>query len=178
MCVLLILWCHLHHHLGENFQADHAALLSILRNEGVSTTGLGSKPSNNLVSQFWFVIIFLTVFLPFNNFSSLQCIVRNGLCILCCCSCLQPQRVSILKNKQKPGPTAGKHIIRKKQMVILPVSWWKQSHVLAHYISRISGFCSNSLSGLAFSPRFHKVRSIFSRPRCSSKHPAERGNKG
>ncbi|KAF0036328.1 hypothetical protein F2P81_011640 [Scophthalmus maximus] len=27
---------------GENFQPDHAAFLSILRNEGVSTTGLGS----------------------------------------------------------------------------------------------------------------------------------------
>ncbi|XP_027144400.1 uncharacterized protein troap isoform X3 [Larimichthys crocea] len=38
---------------GENFQSDHAALLSILRNEGVSATGLGSatphsKPYNYL----------------------------------------------------------------------------------------------------------------------------------
>lgn len=75
MCVLLILWCYLHHHLGGNFQADHAALLSILRNEGVSTTGLGSKPSNNLVSQFWFVIIFLTVFFAIEQFQffSMHC---------------------------------------------------------------------------------------------------------
>lgn len=71
-------------HLGENFQADHAALLSILRNEGVSATGLGSKTYNNLVSQFWFVvIIFVMVFLLFNNSNSSQYIVRNYPCILC-----------------------------------------------------------------------------------------------
>lgn len=42
---------------GESFQSDHAALLSILRNEGISATGLGSvtpksKPYNYLVSWF------------------------------------------------------------------------------------------------------------------------------
>lgn len=61
---------------------------------------------------------------------------------------------------------------------MLPVAWWKQSRVLAHNIYKISGFYSNSISGLAFSPRFHKVRAIFPRPHCSSKHPAERGSEG
>ncbi|XP_056897398.1 uncharacterized protein troap isoform X1 [Takifugu flavidus] len=51
---------------GESFKTDHAALLSILLNDGVSATGLGSKPYNDL-----------------------------------------PQRVSILKNKQKAGPNVG-----------------------------------------------------------------------
>lgn len=40
---------------GENFQPDHAALLSILRNEGISSAGVApvtpkSKPYNYLVS--------------------------------------------------------------------------------------------------------------------------------
>lgn len=48
---------------GESFKTDHAALLSILRNDGVSATSLGSKPYNDLVSQFWFVVLILqTVF--------------------------------------------------------------------------------------------------------------------
>lgn len=45
-----------------NFLSDHAALLSILRNEGVSATGLGSatpqsKPYNYLVSYFNYTLI-------------------------------------------------------------------------------------------------------------------------
>ncbi|CAI5647403.1 unnamed protein product [Oreochromis niloticus] len=56
---------------GENFQPDHAALLSILRNEGVGVTGPApttpqSKPYNYL-----------------------------------------PQRVSVMKSRQKAGPPAG-----------------------------------------------------------------------
>lgn len=47
----------------ENFQSDHAALLSILRNEGVSATGLRSanslsKPYNFLVSCFFIIVIY------------------------------------------------------------------------------------------------------------------------
>lgn len=60
------LFCDFIHRLGENFQADRAALPSSLCNEGVSATCLGSKPQNHLVSHFWFVfVIFPTVFLLF-----------------------------------------------------------------------------------------------------------------
>ncbi|XP_070825257.1 uncharacterized protein troap [Chaetodon trifascialis] len=54
----------------DNFQADHAALLSILRNE-VNATGLGSATPQSK---------------PYN--------------------CL-PQRVSVMKSRQKAGPTRG-----------------------------------------------------------------------
>ncbi|GAA6222820.1 uncharacterized protein LOC108876374 [Lates japonicus] len=56
---------------GENFQSDHAALLSILRNEGISATGLGSATP--------------------------QCKPYNYL----------PQRVSVMKSRQKAGTTTG-----------------------------------------------------------------------
>lgn len=41
---------------GENYQPDHAAFLSILRNEGISSTDCGSatphcKPYNNVVRK-------------------------------------------------------------------------------------------------------------------------------
>ncbi|XP_031140246.1 uncharacterized protein LOC116039541 isoform X1 [Sander lucioperca] len=55
----------------ENFQSDHAALLSILRNEGVSATGLRS--ANSLSKPYNFL----------------------------------PQRVSVMKSRQKAGPTTG-----------------------------------------------------------------------
>ncbi|XP_040007651.1 uncharacterized protein LOC120803346 isoform X2 [Xiphias gladius] len=56
---------------GENFQSDHAALLSILRNEGVSATGLGSAtPQSKLYNYL-------------------------------------PQRVSVMKSRQKAGPSTG-----------------------------------------------------------------------
>ncbi|XP_071332188.1 ras guanine nucleotide exchange factor R isoform X2 [Trachinotus anak] len=56
----------------ENFQSDHSALLSILRNEGVSTTGLGSAtPQSKLYNYL-------------------------------------PQRVSVMKSRQKAGPTTVK----------------------------------------------------------------------
>ncbi|XP_045899663.1 uncharacterized protein LOC123967590 isoform X4 [Micropterus dolomieu] len=53
---------------GENFQHDHAALLGILRNEGISASGLGSA-----TPQFNYL----------------------------------PQRVSVMKSRQKAGPTTG-----------------------------------------------------------------------
>nr|XP_046253692.1 uncharacterized protein LOC124063759 isoform X2 [Scatophagus argus] len=56
---------------GANFQPDHAALLSILRDEGVSATGLGSATP--------------------------QCKPYNYL----------PQRVSVMKSRQKAGTTTG-----------------------------------------------------------------------
>ncbi|KAL7398265.1 hypothetical protein ABVT39_007019 [Epinephelus coioides] len=56
---------------GENFQSDHTALLSILRNEGVSTTGLGSGTPHSK---------------PYNYL---------------------PQRVSVMKSRQKARPTMG-----------------------------------------------------------------------
>ncbi|XP_070696215.1 nucleolar and coiled-body phosphoprotein 1 [Pempheris klunzingeri] len=56
---------------GENFQPDHAALLSILRNEGVSATGLGSATPQS------------------KSYNYL------------------PQRVSVMKSRQKAGPTTG-----------------------------------------------------------------------
>ncbi|KAI3357397.1 hypothetical protein L3Q82_015830 [Scortum barcoo] len=55
----------------ENFQSDHAALLSILRNEGISTTGLESATPQSK---------------PYNYL---------------------PQRVSVMKSRQKAGPTTG-----------------------------------------------------------------------
>ncbi|KAG7220717.1 hypothetical protein INR49_017831 [Caranx melampygus] len=61
---------------GEKFQPDHAALLSILRNEGVSTAGLGSPQSK-----------------PYNYL---------------------PQRVSVMKSRQKAGPTAGVKFSKKQ----------------------------------------------------------------
>ena len=77
--VLLIPSCFPRHCSGLCFQADHAALLSILRNEGVSAAGLGSKPYNTLVSHFWFVLgILLTVFWPF---FSMQC-EKSSFCSL------------------------------------------------------------------------------------------------
>ncbi|XP_022597546.1 uncharacterized protein LOC111219212 [Seriola dumerili] len=57
---------------GENFQPNHAALLSILRNEGVSTTDLGSASPQSK---------------PYNYL---------------------PQRVSVMKSRQKAGPTTAK----------------------------------------------------------------------
>ncbi|XP_034733562.1 uncharacterized protein troap isoform X1 [Etheostoma cragini] len=56
---------------GENFQSDHAAMLSILRNEGISATGLRSANSPSK---------------PYN---------------------FLPQRVSVMKSRQKAGPTTG-----------------------------------------------------------------------
>ncbi|XP_042347943.1 uncharacterized protein LOC121947104 isoform X2 [Plectropomus leopardus] len=56
---------------GENFQSDHAALLSILRNEGVSATGLGSATPHSKAYNYL------------------------------------PQRVSIMKSRQKARPTTG-----------------------------------------------------------------------
>ncbi|XP_031701173.1 uncharacterized protein troap [Anarrhichthys ocellatus] len=56
---------------GVNFQSDHAALLSILRNKGVRATDVGSAtPQSNRYN------------------------------------CL-PQRVSVMKSRQKAGPTTG-----------------------------------------------------------------------
>lgn len=97
---------------GENFQPDHAALLSILRNEGVSAAGLGSmtpksKPYNFLVSclllRCWFIVILYLTILMWRIFR----VFKNHLCIFRWCSCLQPQRVSVMKSRQKAGPTAG-----------------------------------------------------------------------
>ncbi|XP_044068282.1 uncharacterized protein LOC122883538 isoform X2 [Siniperca chuatsi] len=56
---------------GESFQPDHAALLSILRNEGVSATGLGSATPQSKPYKYL------------------------------------PQRVSVMKSRQKAGPTTG-----------------------------------------------------------------------
>ncbi|XP_030277705.1 uncharacterized protein troap isoform X2 [Sparus aurata] len=56
---------------GESFKSDHAALLSILRNEGVSATGFGSSSPQSK---------------PYNYL---------------------PQRVSVMKSRQKAGPTTG-----------------------------------------------------------------------
>ncbi|XP_073327139.1 uncharacterized protein troap [Pagrus major] len=56
---------------GENFQPDHSALLSILRNEGVSATGFGSASPQSK---------------PYNYL---------------------PQRVSVMKSRQKAGPSTG-----------------------------------------------------------------------
>uniref|UniRef100_UPI003AAA2347 uncharacterized protein troap n=1 Tax=Centroberyx gerrardi TaxID=166262 RepID=UPI003AAA2347 len=57
---------------GEAFQSDHAALLSILQNEGVSAMGLGSATPQSTK--------------PYNYL---------------------PQRVSVMKSRQKAGPTTG-----------------------------------------------------------------------
>ncbi|XP_035014882.2 uncharacterized protein LOC118110862 isoform X2 [Hippoglossus stenolepis] len=56
---------------GENFQPDHAAFLSILRNEGVSTAALGSATPQSKQYKY------------------------------------MPQRVSILKSRQKAAATTG-----------------------------------------------------------------------
>ncbi|KAA8591126.1 hypothetical protein FQN60_002069 [Etheostoma spectabile] len=61
---------------GENFQSDHAAMLSILRNEGISAAGLRSANSPSR---------------PYN---------------------FLPQRVSVMKSRQKAGPTTGIHNLR------------------------------------------------------------------
>ncbi|XP_040050123.2 uncharacterized protein troap isoform X4 [Gasterosteus aculeatus] len=56
---------------GENFQSDHAALLSVLRNEGVRATDVGSAtPQSNAYNYL-------------------------------------PQRVSVMKSRQKAGSTTG-----------------------------------------------------------------------
>ncbi|XP_034392834.1 uncharacterized protein troap isoform X4 [Cyclopterus lumpus] len=56
---------------GENFQSDHAALLSILRNEGVRVTDVGCATPQS------------------NSYNYL------------------PKRVSVMKSRQKAGPTTG-----------------------------------------------------------------------
>lgn len=96
---------------GENFQPDHAALLSILRNEGVGVTGPApttpqSKPYNYLVSwihsgAFFIMLFFVCLFLmPIvaagkHFFKGVQW------------SCVQPQRVSVMTSRQKAGAPAG-----------------------------------------------------------------------
>lgn len=76
-------------------------------------------------------------------------------CIFCCCSCLQPQRVSILKNKQKAGPNVGKLIGGEKlDMKNLVATQWNRCHKLTHNIDIISGFYSNSSIGLPLNACF------------------------
>ena len=97
---------------GENFQFDHAALLSILRNEGVSTTGLESvtpksKPYNYLVS--WFYNCLFLFRLATMLLSQIFRMCSEKSYTLWQWSYLQPQRVSVMKSRQKVAPPAGKH---------------------------------------------------------------------
>lgn len=118
---------------GESFKSDHAALLSILRNEGVSATGFGSsspqsKPYNYLVSWFYncclqpsftmsFVLHTFTdgLFLSYGFWVYLWLITDLTIFRTCLIiiffvfTCLQPQRVSVMKSRQKAGPTTGEH---------------------------------------------------------------------
>lgn len=124
--------------------------------------------------------------MPFTNFcSENQWILKPHHCILCCCSCLQPQRVSILKNKQKAGPNIGKLIGRQKlDMKNLVVTWWNRCHISTQYwynqwlLLKFKHWFFVECMFLCSFSRFHKVRTIFSRSRCSAKHPAEWGSEG
>lgn len=80
---------------GESFKRDHAALLSILHNDGVSATGLGSKPYNDLVSQFWLVIL-----IPQTMFCHLPIIIVFSAVALIC----SPREFPSLKTNKKLDP--------------------------------------------------------------------------
>lgn len=121
---------------SENFQPDHAALLTILRNEGVGVASWAcatpnTKPYNYLVSQIrsptvmvgWLIELFNHMCNRALFYVVFQLLVVRNFAVIHFydSSCLQPQRVSVMKSQKKAGPATGQHCTREQNISIFSV---------------------------------------------------------